>query len=147
MTNVTFSFETSPNKTLSKKCGGDMAYYVPPSKKVGGHVPRVPHQIAPMPVKCFTCRLMCADRTKCAHFLIGKGIFDWKHALERLRSHEHSMERIDFAITFSRRSLCRIGTKLASQVNQCEQYRKSPLPATFGFCRKIYCRGRTGVYI
>jgi len=25
-----------------------MAYYVPPSKKVGGHVPRVPHQIAPM---------------------------------------------------------------------------------------------------
>jgi len=25
-----------------------MAYYVAPSKKVGGHVPRVPHQIAPM---------------------------------------------------------------------------------------------------
>jgi len=25
-----------------------MAYYVPPSKKVGGHIPRVPHQIAPM---------------------------------------------------------------------------------------------------
>jgi len=25
-----------------------MAYYVPPSEKVGGHVPRVPHQIAPM---------------------------------------------------------------------------------------------------
>jgi len=25
-----------------------MAYYVLPSEKVGGHVPRVPHQIAPM---------------------------------------------------------------------------------------------------
>jgi len=25
-----------------------MAYYVPPSKKVGGPVPRVPHLIAPM---------------------------------------------------------------------------------------------------
>jgi len=27
-----------------------MAYYVPPSEKVGGHVPRVPRQIAPMAV-------------------------------------------------------------------------------------------------
>jgi len=25
-----------------------MAYYIPPPEKVGGHVPRVPHQIAPM---------------------------------------------------------------------------------------------------
>jgi len=25
-----------------------LANYVPPSKKVGGHVPRVPNQIAPM---------------------------------------------------------------------------------------------------
>ena len=32
-------------------------------------------------VKCFTCGLMCADTTKCAHFLVRKGIFDWKHAL------------------------------------------------------------------
>jgi len=32
-----------------------------------------------------------------------KAIFDWKHALERLRSHEHSMEHIDATITFSRR--------------------------------------------
>jgi len=46
-------------------------------------------------VKCFTCRLMCADTTKCAHFRIRKGIFDWKHALERLRIHEHRMERTD----------------------------------------------------
>jgi len=54
-------------------------------------------------VKCLTCRLMCANTTKCAHFLIKKGIFDWKHVLERLRSHEHSMEHIDATITFSRR--------------------------------------------
>ena len=45
-------------------------------------------------VNCFTCRLMCADTTKCAHFLIRKGLFDWKHAHESLRSHEHSMEHI-----------------------------------------------------
>jgi len=25
-----------------------MAYYITPPEKVGGHVPRVPHQIAPM---------------------------------------------------------------------------------------------------
>jgi len=42
-------------------------------------------------------------RLQCAHFLIRKGIFDWKHALKRLRSHEHSIEHIDGAITFSRR--------------------------------------------
>jgi len=35
------------------------------------------------------------------------------------------------------KSLWRIDTELAGQINQCEQYRKSPLPATFGFCRKI----------
>ena len=50
---------------------------------------------------CFTCRLMCADTTKCAHFLIRKGICDWKHALERQRSHEKSMEHIDATITCS----------------------------------------------
>ena len=32
-------------------------------------------------VTCFTCRLMSTDTTKCAHFLIRKGIFDWNHAL------------------------------------------------------------------
>jgi len=52
-------------------------------------------------VECFTCRLMCADTTKCAHFLIRKEIFDWKHALERLSSHENSLEHIDATITFS----------------------------------------------
>ena len=42
-------------------------------------------------VKCFTSRLICADTTKCVHFLIRKGVFDWKHALERLRSNGHSI--------------------------------------------------------
>jgi len=44
------------------------------------------------------CRLMCADTTKCAHFLIRKGICDWN-----LRSYEQSMEHKDATITFSRR--------------------------------------------
>jgi len=47
MTNVTFSFETSPNKNPKRKMCRDMAYYVPPYKKLGRHVPRVSHQIAP----------------------------------------------------------------------------------------------------
>jgi len=34
---------------------------------------------------------------------------------------------------------------VAGQVNQCQQYWKSLLPATFDFCRKIYCWARTGV--
>jgi len=54
-------------------------------------------------VECFTCRLMYANTTKCEHFLIRKGICDWKLSNERLRSHEHSMEHIDATITFSRR--------------------------------------------
>jgi len=49
VTNIPFIFETSPNtKPKEKKSGGDMAYYVPPSEKVRGHVPPVPHQIVPM---------------------------------------------------------------------------------------------------
>jgi len=54
-------------------------------------------------VNRFTCRLMCVNTTKCTHFHLRKGIFDWKQALERLRSHEHSMEHKDATITFSRR--------------------------------------------
>jgi len=46
-------------------------------------------------VYCFTCRLLWADTTECEHSLIRKVIFDWKHALELLRSHEHSMEHVD----------------------------------------------------
>ena len=52
---------------------------------------------------CFTCGLMYADTTKWVPFLITKEIFDWNHALERLRSHEHSVEHIDDTITISRR--------------------------------------------
>ena len=48
MTNITFVFETSPNAKPKEKSEGDMASYVPPSGKVGGHVP---HQIAPMLVR------------------------------------------------------------------------------------------------
>jgi len=47
VTNVTFSFKTSPNKPLREKCGGTWHIMSPPSKKVGGHVP---HQIAPMAI-------------------------------------------------------------------------------------------------
>ena len=65
-------------------------------------------------VYCFTCRLMCVDTTKCAHFLIRKGICHWKHAHERRRSHEHSMKHTDATITFSRG--WRIDTVLARDV-------------------------------
>jgi len=54
-------------------------------------------------VKCLTCRLMYEDTTKCAHFLTSKGIFDWQHGFDRLRSREQSVEHKDFTITFSRR--------------------------------------------
>jgi len=46
--NVTFIFGTSPNIKPEGKKWGDMAYYTPSPEKVGGHVPRVPHQIAPI---------------------------------------------------------------------------------------------------
>jgi len=36
VTNVTFSFETSPNETLREKCGEDVAYYAPPVYTIGG---------------------------------------------------------------------------------------------------------------
>jgi len=51
----------------------------------------------------FTCRLMCSDTTKCAQFPTRKGICNWKHALERMRSQEQSVEHIDATITFSHR--------------------------------------------
>jgi len=72
----------------------------------------------------------------------------WKHSTERPRSHEHSMKHLHVTIMINRRctwTLWRIDTELASLVSQCEQYRKSPLPATFGFCRRIYCWAKTGV--
>jgi len=90
------------DRNLSRKCTASL---IPRQNHNGEEVDRSCLCFSPSQtcVKCFTCRLMCADKTKCAHFLIRKGIFDWKHALERLRSHEHSMEYIDGAITFSRR--------------------------------------------
>jgi len=33
---------------LKRKMWGYIAYYIPMSEKVGGHVPRIPHLIAPM---------------------------------------------------------------------------------------------------
>jgi len=46
--NITFIFDTSPYKKPKDKKVGGMAYYIPPSEKMGEHVPRVPYQIAPM---------------------------------------------------------------------------------------------------
>jgi len=51
VTNITFIFETSPNtKPTAKKVGGTWRIMSLQSEKVGGHVTRVPHQIAPMSV-------------------------------------------------------------------------------------------------
>jgi len=48
VTNTTFIFETSPNaKPKEKKVGGH-GILCPPGWKSGEHVPRVPHQLAPM---------------------------------------------------------------------------------------------------
>jgi len=46
VTNVTFSFETSPNKTLREKCGGDMALCPPRLKKWGTRLPCPPPNCA-----------------------------------------------------------------------------------------------------
>ena len=47
MTNVTFIFETSlKTKPKGEKCRGTWHIISPPSEKVGGQVPRVPHLIA-----------------------------------------------------------------------------------------------------
>jgi len=49
VTNITFIFETSPNtKPKEKNVGGHGISYPPHLRKWGGHVPCVPHQIAPM---------------------------------------------------------------------------------------------------
>jgi len=39
-----------------------MAYYIPPSEKAGGHVPRVPHQIAPMAISNYCLAALPANR-------------------------------------------------------------------------------------
>jgi len=53
--NITFIFETSLNtKPKEKKVGGH-GMLCPPSAKVGGHVSRVPHQIAPILLTHYNC--------------------------------------------------------------------------------------------
>jgi len=55
VTKITFIFETSPNtKPKEKKMGGH-GVLCPPRLKKGGHVPRIPHQIAPMRVSVDHC--------------------------------------------------------------------------------------------
>jgi len=49
VTNITFIFETSPSTIpKEKRVGGHGILFPPRLKKWVGHVPRVPHQIAPM---------------------------------------------------------------------------------------------------
>jgi len=43
---------------------------------------------------------MCADTTKCAYFLIIKAFYNCKHILERLKSHDQSVDHINATITF-----------------------------------------------
>jgi len=43
---------------------------------------------------CFSCRLMCADMTKCANFLIRKVICGWKHAEEPSNHWNRKMPRL-----------------------------------------------------
>jgi len=50
VTNTTFIFETSPSTKSKEKKWGAWHIMYPSSEKVGGHVPCVPHQIAPMQV-------------------------------------------------------------------------------------------------
>jgi len=39
-------------------------------------------------------RMMCACRLNVRISSLGKGFYDWKHALERLRNHKQSMEHM-----------------------------------------------------
>jgi len=48
-----------------------MAYYVPPSEKVVGHVPRVPHQIAPMSGCALHFRTLQGTLTDIIHRQVG----------------------------------------------------------------------------
>ena len=56
--------KTSPNtKPKEKKVGGTWHIMSPSSEKLGGHVPRVPHQIAPMATLSFDSGVMCSFLT------------------------------------------------------------------------------------
>ena len=48
MANITFIIKTSPNTNPKEKKVGGHGILYPPPEKVGGHVPCIPHQIAPM---------------------------------------------------------------------------------------------------
>jgi len=54
VTNVTFIFAPIEIQNLKRKLWGDIAYYAPRLKKWGGHVPRIPHLIAPMAMPIYT---------------------------------------------------------------------------------------------
>ena len=73
-------------------------------------------------VYCFTCRLMCSDAAQSQSLLIGSEFCNWKHALERLSSHEESKENADAFTAFHRR------LKMADAIDeQMKQYWKSVL--------------------
>jgi len=92
---------------------------------------------------CFTCKLMCPDALQSQSLLIGSGFCNWKHAVERLQSHEQSKEHIDAMITFNRRLKLagRMDTKLAQQIQQQEQYWKSVLERAVSVIKFIAERG------
>ena len=66
--------------------------------------------------------LMCSDALHSQPLLIGSGFCNWKHALERLSSHEQSKENTDAFTAFHGR------LKMAGTVDeQMEQYWNSVL--------------------
>jgi len=65
VTNITFSFETSPNRNHTRKSGGTWHIMSPRLKKWRGHVLRVPHQIhVPMTLSSPTTTLLPNPGTK-----------------------------------------------------------------------------------
>jgi len=75
-------------------------------------------------VFCFTCRLMCSDALQSQSLLIGSGFCNWKHANERIRSHEQSKEHIDAMIAYNRR-LKVAGSSAMWEIVDCETFRVS----------------------
>ena len=96
-------------------------------------------------VFCFQCRLMRSQLDAPPHVssLVHGGYFDWKHAQERLRSHELSKEHINAAIAFTARlnAVGRIDTALAQQVQQEHQYWTSVLKRVVSVVKFIAERG------
>lgn len=86
---------------------------------------------------------MCPDALQSQSLLIGSGFCNWKHALERLCSHEQSKEHIDAVIAFNRRLKVagRIDIKVAQQSEQVEKYWKSVLKRSVSVIKFIAERG------